>query len=418
MAVTVVVVAVVVAERTSNCNSIDKRAGDLKKLPAFCLSLTKIIIMKIHSIVLAIAAAAVLASCCGKVSDVTEISGTVNLDGITEVNFHMAGVVDTLVPVTDGKFAISLPVDLTKSVRVMAGNGGVMLVSDGTPLTVVLDEESKVTSKYPKISVQERLNKYNADEKALMKEYRAKQEEIFADSLMTDEEKSAKFEEFFDGFIGGYEDHHKSAVAANTDNFVSILALNNLRGQVEDEEMTTLIGSLAPEVLENEYVQRIKSALEARVRTAEGTKFVDFTVNSVVGMTRSIPPQPKYAEVKFSDFVGKGTYVLVDFWSPWCGPCKREIPNIKKVYEQYKDKGFEVLSIAVWERKPVQVTIDTAAELGMDWLHINNAGSVPTDIYGIEGIPHLMLIGPDGTILKRGFHGLEGIEAAVAEYIK
>ena len=54
----------------------------------------------------------------------------------------------------------------------------------------------------------------------------------------------------------------------------------------------------------------------------------------------------------------------------------------------------------------------------MDWLHINNCGSVPTDIYGVEGIPHLMLIGPDGTILKRGFHGLEGIEAAVAEFIK
>ena len=63
-------------------------------------------------------------------------------------------------------------------------------------------------------------------------------------------------------------------------------------------------------------------------------------------------------------------------------------------------------------------TIETAAELGMDWLHINNCGNVPTDIYGVEGIPHLMLIGPDGTILKRGFHGKEGIEAAVSEYLK
>ena len=129
-------------------------------------------------------------------------------------------------------------------------------------------------------------------------------------------------------------------------------------------------------------------------------------------------PQPLKKEVKFSEYVGKGTYVLVDFWSPWCGPCKREIPNIKTVYEQYKDKGLEVLSLAVWERQPQSHTIETAGELGMDWLHINNCGTVPTDIYGVEGIPHLMLIGPDGTILKRGFHGLEGIEAAVAEYIK
>ena len=97
---------------------------------------------------------------------------------------------------------------------------------------------------------------------------------------------------------------------------------------------------------------------------------------------------------------------------------RREMPNIKAVYEQYKDKGFEVLSLAVWERKPQSHTIETAAELGMDWLHVNNCGTVPTDIYGVEGIPHLMLIGPDGTILKRGFHGLEGIQAAVSEYLK
>ena len=167
----------------------------------------------------------------------------------------------------------------------------------------------------------------------------------------------------------------------------------------------------------SDLVQGMQKAIKARINTAEGKPFIDFTVNSVVGMTRSVPPQPKYADVKFSDYVGKGKYILVDFWAPWCGPCKREIPNLKAVYDKYSGKNFDILSIAVWERQPVQVTIDTAAELGMNWSHINNAGSVPTEIYGVEGIPHLMLIGPDGTILKRGFHGAEGINAAVAEYL-
>ena len=60
---------------------------------------------------------------------------------------------------------------------------------------------------------------------------------------------------------------------------------------------------------------------------------------------------------------------------------------------------------------------ETAAQLEMDWTVLTNCGTIPTDIYGIGGIPHLMLIGPDGTILERGFHGLEGIEAAVAKHI-
>ena len=194
--------------------------------------------------------------------------------------------------------------------------------------------------------------------------------------------------------------------------------LLNLYGMIEDAQIEEILAKMPEEMLQDENVTFIKKGVDARKATAEGTMFVDFTVEHVYGYDRSMDPQPLKQEVKFSDYVGKGTYVLVDFWSPWCGPCRREIPNIQQVYEQYKDKGLQVLSLAVWEKKPQSHTIETAAELGMDWLHINNCGQIPTDIYGVEGIPHLMLIGPDGTILKRGFHGLEGIQEAVAEFIK
>ena len=374
--------------------------------------------MKIRSILFATLSVAVLASCGGKVADVTEITGTVVPEGISEVNVVVGEAVDTLVPVVDGKFAVTVPADVTALGTIAAGNIGVNFISDGTPLTVVLDQDVAVTSKYPNISVQEKLNAYNAAEQGFMDEYMAKQREIFADSLLTQDEKSAKFEAYYDEFIEPYVAHHVEAAKANADNFISVFALSNLRSQIDDAQMAELVNAVIPAIQESKYVSGMKEALDARLNTAEGKPFVDFTVNSVVGMTRSIPPQPKYAEVKFSDYVGKGKYILVDFWAPWCGPCKREIPNLKAVYDKYAGEKFDILSIAVWERQPVQVTIDTAAELGMNWSHINNAGSVPTDIYGVEGIPHLMLIGPDGTILKRGFHGAEGIEAAVAEYLK
>lgn len=373
--------------------------------------------MKIRSILFAAMGAAFMASCGGKVSDVTEIKGTGVPEGISEVSVMLGEVVDTLVPVVDGAFAVVIPADLTVIGTVSAANYGANFISDGTPLTVVLGEETTVTSAYPEISVQEKLNAFNAAEKDFMERYRTRQQRINSDSVMTQEEKDAALENFFETFFKEYRDHNINTYTGNTDNFVSLFALQNLRGELEDAELDSLLNLLDPALQEHKFVKGMQEAIAARLNTAEGKPFVDFTVESVVGMTRSVPPQPKYAEVKFSDYVGKGKYILVDFWAPWCGPCKREIPNLKAVYDKYAGKDFDILSIAVWERQPVQVTIDTAAELGMEWQHINNAGSVPTGIYGIEGIPHLMLIGPDGTILKRGFHGAEGINAAVAEYL-
>ena len=259
-------------------------------------------------------------------------------------------------------------------------------------------------------TAEEKVQAYTEAHDAMMEEYK-----VMMDSLSTD---PAKAEAYYNDFVEKYIEFNLDAAKKNTDNDVAVQVLMNLRGLIEDAQVDEIISAMPASMLENEQVAYLKAGLDARKATAEGAMFVDFTVEHVYGYDRSADPQPLKKEVKFSDYVGKGTYVLVDFWSPWCGPCKREIPNIKAVYDQYKDKGLEVLSLAVWERKPQSHTIETAAELGMDWLHINNCGQVPTDIYGVEGIPHLMLVGPDGKILKRGFHGLEGIQAAVAEFIK
>ena len=258
-------------------------------------------------------------------------------------------------------------------------------------------------------TAEEKIKAYEEAHETLMAEYTQ-----MMDSLATDAKAQ---EEFYNSFVERYVEFNLAAAKKNPDNEVAVQALMNLRGLIDDSEADAVISKMTPQMLENETVARLKAGLDARKATAEGNMFVDFTVEHVYGYDRSMDPQPLKQEVKFSDYVGNGKYVLVDFWSPWCGPCRREVPNIKAVYDQYEDKGLEVLSLAVWERKPQSHTIETAGELGMDWLHINNCGTVPTDIYGVEGIPHLMLIGPDGTILMRGFHGLEGIQAAVAEYL-
>lgn len=255
---------------------------------------------------------------------------------------------------------------------------------------------------------EERIKAYEEAHDAMMTEYR----ETMTDSLLTDEQKEA----YYNDFVEKYIEFNLKAAKKNADNEVALQVLMNTRGLLDDAQVEEIILNMSADMLENEKVLAMKTALDARKATSEGNMFVDFTVNTVIGHTRSIPAQPIYSEVKLSDYVGKGKYILLDFWSPWCGPCRREMPNIKAVYEQYKGEKFDVISIAVWERQPVEVTIETAEKLGMDWIQINNAQREPAALYGVESIPHIILFGPDGTILKRGFHGAE-IAEVVGSYL-
>ena len=139
-------------------------------------------------------------------------------------------------------------------------------------------------------------------------------------------------------------------------------------------------------------------------KTAEGAMFTDFTIE-----------QPDGSKVSLSDYVGKGKYVLVDFWASWCGPCRAEIPNIKELYDKYHSKGLDVFGVAVWDK--VEDTQKAIKELGIVWPQIINAQQIPTELYGIQGIPHIILFAPDGTIVARDLRE-EAIKEKVAEVMK
>ncbi len=195
--------------------------------------------------------------------------------------------------------------------------------------------------------------------------------------------------------------------------------LGGIYSYLSDEELDEVISSLGEEVQRTEVVSAISDNLQTKKATAVGQKFVDFTVDHVAGVDKA--GNPIYEKKSLSDFVGKGKVMLVDFWSPWCPPCKAEIPNIKAVWEKYHGDDFDVLSVAVWEesrRMDWHNTIDTAKVYDMRWLQLNNGHQEPAALYGIEGIPHMILFDKDGTILKRG-DDLRGAKTmkAVAEVL-
>lgn len=150
---------------------------------------------------------------------------------------------------------------------------------------------------------------------------------------------------------------------------------------------------------DSEYMEQLA---ENRMNTLIGTMFKDFVVE-YNGTTQ-----------KLSDYVGKGQYVLVDFWASWCQPCRGEIPNLINIYNKYKDKNLNVVGVAIGDAP--EDTESAIKELEINYPQMINTDDSCSFIYGIDGVPHVILFGPEGRILERDLFG-EEVEAAVRKHL-
>lgn len=187
------------------------------------------------------------------------------------------------------------------------------------------------------------------------------------------------------------QDLCRQTYSANTDNILGLQALTQLGEDAGSAELEALVAEGSDFIREDESIRRMLEAKRNAEATAVGAKFVDIKGTAADS-----------SAVALSDFAGKGSWVLADFWASWCGPCMGEIPNIKKVYEAFEGKDFMVLGVAVWDGDNSK-SAAKMAEKEMKWQQIFvGEDKTPTDSYGILGIPTMILFAPDGTIFKRG----------------
>ena len=105
----------------------------------------------------------------------------------------------------------------------------------------------------------------------------------------------------------------------------------------------------------------------------------------------------------------RGHVVLIDFWASWCGPCRRENPNVVRIYKKYKDMGFEIFSVSLDNNRDKWLqAIETD---GLEWEnHVSDLrgwSSAGGRLYGVTSIPATVLVDKDGTILARNLRGTE-----------
>ncbi|MDX2249870.1 MAG: TlpA disulfide reductase family protein [Bacteroidia bacterium] len=126
-------------------------------------------------------------------------------------------------------------------------------------------------------------------------------------------------------------------------------------------------------------------------------------------------PSPEGDTLRISDFRGK--VLLLDFWASWCGPCRKENPNVVRMYNQYKNKGFEILGISLDRSK--EPWVQAIEKDGLTWSHISDLKfwqSIAAKTYSVGSIPYTVLLDAEGRIVAKNLRGAQ-LEAKVAELL-
>ena len=232
--------------------------------------------------------------------------------------------------------------------------------------------------------------------KGLIEEARAKLKSIRADKNLDDKAKEEAQEKVSDELYAKIKPLAEADLKEHPNDAIGLIALQNLLGMedVNVAKAEALLQQAGDRLRAEESITKMVTRLRRVEATQAGAQFVDF--EGVDDANKA---------VRLSDYVGKGHYVLVDFWASWCGPCRREIGHLKKVRDAYTDKGLVILGTVVWDE--MEDHLKAMKELEITWPQIFNKTTEATELYGIAGIPQIILFDPAGKIVARDLRGEE-----------
>lgn len=184
------------------------------------------------------------------------------------------------------------------------------------------------------------------------------------------------------------------ATAASKSPMAQVFAIEMLQVNLDLKTEEQIISSIDKQPA-NKWLTGYKNRAQSRLATSVGAKAPEITLNNPEGKALSLSAL-------------KGKYVLIDFWASWCKPCRAENPNVVRLYNTYKDKGFEIFGVSLDQN--AQAWKNAIAADGLTWQHVSDLGgwqSSAAKLYSVSSIPTTVLLDKEGRIIAKGLRGAE-----------
>ena len=216
---------------------------------------------------------------------------------------------------------------------------------------------------------------------------------------------SAIFEGPYNSIINQSNTLMVDKISKNTNMYSSIMAIQALDPDKYSDLYKSLDAGLSKKFPNDKNVIMFHEVVERMLSTNVGQFAPEISL-----------PSPDGKEIALSSL--KGKLVLIDFWASWCGPCRKEMPNVVKIYSKFKNKGFEIYGVSLDQDK--EKWMEAITKDGINWPQVSDLkywDNVAARIYNVQGIPYTVLIDKDGKIIAKNLRGQE-LEKKIAEVLK
>jgi peroxiredoxin len=287
-------------------------------------------------------------------------------------------------------------VDYPQMVQLVAGNTkkrATFYLENGE-ITIQGSLDSLFKAKITGSKTQDEYQSFIASNKPLSDKYAKTYLEYKTAGKKGNESRMAELEKQADSIQKEMKNLQKNFVKSNPGSYVTPSILGSLSYEMEAEEIESIVNGLDTNIAALPQIKSLKERIAMMKAVSVGQKAPDFTMNDVNGNP-----------VALSSKLGS-KLLLIDFWAAWCAPCRKENPNIVKVYGEFHKKGLDVFGVSLDQRK--EDWVKAIADDKLTWTHVSDLqywGNEAAKLYAVNSIPANFLLDETGTIIGRNLKG-------------